>query len=148
MASGGTGPTPGRPTTRRRWAAYLGAGAGLLGVLGGLIGAGTFVPYRGLMGAGYSGLAEFMTALSVAGLVASAVGLWAARGLLRHRVGAARELAVAGLATTALVALMGALYPVGLFLLAVVAPIWAVVLALLWTGAPGPRARTASSRAV
>lgn len=120
---------------RARLAGYLAIVFGSAGVLLGAIGAGTFLPFAAMMGESYRGLAGAMTALSVAGLGISLVGIVAGRGLVVGRPGSGRWVLAVALSLIGLVAVMGALYPVGWFLLALVLPLWGAVAGL----ASGPR---------
>ncbi len=89
------------------------------------------MPFRELMGSSYSHLAEPMTVVSVVGLAVSAVGIVEGGSLLRERASARTGTIVVGVLLVALSAFMGALYPVGLFLLVVVALAWGTVMLLL-----------------
>ena len=100
---------------------------GSAGVLVGLVGAATFLPYAGLMGSQYESLAGLMTVFSLVGMEISALGILAGLGLSRGWPRAPRALLGVAASLAFLAAVMGALYPVGFFLLVLIGPTWGFV---------------------
>ena len=121
---GPKGGPPGVPDRRTGTLAML---FGSAGVLVGLVGAATFLPYAGLMGSQYESLAGLMTVFSLVGMEISALGIVAGLGLSRGWSGAPRTLLGIAGSLAFLAAVMGALYPIGFFLLILVVPTWGFV---------------------
>ena len=123
-----------------RWAGYLGVLFGLFGVLSGVVGAGTFLPYRNAstFDGSYAGL---LTGIAAAGAAVSAVGILAGWELLRARRwawGAALGVAMTSIALNAAIA---GIWPDYLPFAVLVAVVYAVPVLLLLLGAFPARPR-------
>ncbi len=113
---------------------------GVAGVVSGLAGAGTFIPYRGLDNMTLS-LAEQLTVISAIGAVVSVLGVVSGWGLLRARSWAwGASLAVA-LASVGTVAGMAVVWPSSSPFLGVVAFFYALEVLLLLIGFSSYRVR-------
>lgn len=136
---------PAQTPARARMAGAFAIVFGSLGVLFGIIGAGTFLPYADLMGETYRHLALWMTGISIAGIALSLLGVVAGVALRRGRPWARPGTLGVAVALIALVAVMDVLYPVGLFLLVLVLPLWGAVALLAWYSPTGARSRAHSA---
>ena len=129
-----------------RYAGYLAILFGAAGALSGVIGAGTFIPYRGLDSLSLS-LAQELTAISAVGAAVSIAGIVAGWGLLRDRAwswGLSMGVVVGALAS---VGAMAAVWPPSSPFLGVAAFFYAIEVILLLAGF-GPVRASAARRAV
>jgi len=123
------------PTRSLRFAAYLAVVFGIIGVISGIAGAGTFIPYRSAS-TFPSEVAGALTAIAALGAVASLAVIVSGWGLLRARTWGWSGTIVASVACVGTVAAMAVAWPESWGFLVVVGLAYLVEFALLCVGRP------------
>jgi hypothetical protein len=137
-------PANSSPIRTIRAAGYLAILFGIAGLLAGLAGAGTFIPYRDA--STFNGqFAGVLTAIAAVGAIASLFGVVSGWSLLRTRPWAWNWTVGAAAACVALVAAMTAVWPASWGFLVVVAVAYALEVVLLWQGHDSYLGRTAGA---